>query len=166
MSRSDNFQSRVTRRSFSIGAVALLAAPMALRAQDQHKATLWKDGDPGERLLVSGRIVGPDNKPVGGAQIHVRQANGAGVYTSDYSTTLVSAPDGKYELRTALPGQYGPAKHIHVNIAHPDYQPVYTEILFKLNPKGTGAENEILLEEARFGGNLVWVGTFNVMLEK
>lgn len=165
---------RISLLTALLGAIVLtglaLVAPPATAAggDEPHKVTLWKDGDAGDRLVVSGRVVDSNQRPIAGAQIFVRQADGGGDYSGAYSATLISAADGQYMLRTAVPGQYSSAKHIHINVTHNDYQPLYTEIRFKGDPNAdaSGDPSEIALEEATHAGKIVFVGKFDIVLRR
>ncbi|MDX6630833.1 MAG: protocatechuate 3,4-dioxygenase, beta subunit [Gaiellales bacterium] len=100
--------------------------------------TMQSAGEPiGERIIVSGRVLGGDGRPVRGALIEIWQANSAGRYL--HSVDQHSAPldpnftgggraltdhDGRYRFITIKPGAYPwknhqnawrPA-HIHLSI--------------------------------------------------
>ena len=45
---------------------------------------LWRPGDPGQPLRISGWVRSTNGKPIPGATIHIRQTDGTGVYTPDY----------------------------------------------------------------------------------
>jgi len=148
-------------------AAAALAAP-AVFAQDSpaHVATFWRDGDAGERLEIRGRVMTPDFQPVAGAEVRVRQANGSGEYTAAYQGGVVTNGRGEYVLRTALPGNYGRPRHIHISASHPDKGSIWTEIVFKGDPMldERDAEHAIALETVRVDGREHKVGTFDMVL--
>ena len=106
---------------------------------------LWRDGDPGERLQLRGRVLDTDGKPVPDAQVELWQADGSGaVDTGRYRTRLRTRADGGFGVTTALPG-YIPgapgvwgARHIHVRVTHPDYAELISLILFKDDPNLEG----------------------------
>jgi len=131
------------------------------------KLDMWRPGDPGERLMMQGRVITSAGKPVAGAQIHVRQADGSGVYTQRYSGTLTSAADGSYGFGTALPGQYSSAKHIHLFVSHPKLGSHSAEIRFKGDPNNADAAHDkdaIAVESANINGVAVLLGEFNIVL--
>lgn len=106
---------------------------------------LWRDGDPGERLQLRGRVLDPDGLPVADAQVELWHADGLGqVHPDRYRTRLRTRPDGSFGVTTALPG-YIPgapdvwgARHIHVVISHPAYAELVSLILFEGDPNLDG----------------------------
>lgn len=102
---------------------------------------LWREGDPGERLQLRGRVLDTDGAPVADAQVELWHADGLGqVHPDRYRTRLRTRPDGGFGVTTALPG-YIPgapgvwgARHIHVVVTHPGYPKLISLILFKDDP--------------------------------
>ncbi len=135
---------------------------------DPSELTFWKDGDPGEKLNLRGRVVSATGKPIANARVAMRQADGATVYRPQYEGALFTGPDGTFKLRTAVPGQYSSAKHIHVYVYAEGYQAVNTEILFKGDPNidlGTSGGYEVLLEEVHKGEETVHVGGVEIQMQ-
>ncbi|MBO0663258.1 protocatechuate 3,4-dioxygenase subunit beta [Jiella sp. MQZ9-1] len=116
-----------------------------------------KDGDPiGPRIIVHGRVLDEDARPVPGALIEVWQANAGGRYRHKKETYLapldpnfggcgrtLSAEDGSYRFRTIMPGPYpwpnGPndwrPAHIHFSIfGHGFAQRLITQMYFEGDP--------------------------------
>jgi protocatechuate 3,4-dioxygenase, beta subunit len=91
----------------------------AVRASDAD-LTRQHDGEPlGERIVVSGRVLGSDGRPVSRQLVEIWQANGAGRYrheVDDHSAPLdpnfsgagrcVTDDDGWYRFVTVKPGAY------------------------------------------------------------
>jgi protocatechuate 3,4-dioxygenase beta subunit len=87
--------------------------------------------DPGQRLIVRGRVFGADGKPRSGVIIEAHHTDNNGIYLADGARgpnpdvaarlwgRLATAPDGTYQIDTIRPGGYpggsAPA-HIHMHI--------------------------------------------------
>src|SRR5258708_17857549 len=87
--------------------------------------------EPGERLVITGRVFGADGKPRGGVVIEAHHTDANGIYLAEGATgpnpkvaarlwgRLATADDGTYQIDTIRPGSYpgggGPA-HIHIHI--------------------------------------------------
>jgi hypothetical protein len=83
-------------------------------------------GEPGDRLIVTGRVFGEnDSVPAGGIRIFAYQADWRGLYTLPgedslpprLSGTLWTNDRGEYRLRTTMPGSYGAPPHLHFEIS-------------------------------------------------
>ena len=129
--------------------------------------TLWREGDPGQPLRISGWVRSTSGKPVPGATIYIRQADGTGVYTPEYQGSLKADKDGRYRFNTVLPGQYYRAKHIHIGAVHDGYEFLETQIIFKGDPNLDPESQEkyaIHLEESLVDGKKVLHGRFDMVL--
>lgn len=159
--------------------VALVTLGAAVPGADEARAAssaevtssaslnLWQPGDPGQPVRISGWVRGSDGKPVAGATIYIRQADGTGTYTPAYQGMLKTGKDGSYRLSTVVPGQYYGVKHIHIGAAHDGYQYLETEILFKGDPNldpHSDSEFAIHLEEATVNDKTVLFGRFDMTL--
>lgn len=153
--------------------LATVLAPGAVPAQvpgqspdPPYVATVWSDGDAGERLEIRGIVTDASGRPVEGAVVSTRQADGSGEYTQKYRATMITNARGEYVLRTARPGNYGTAMHIHISAEHPTAGRAYTEIRFKGDPllPGDDVEDAIALETVRIGDREHQVGTFHIRL--
>lgn len=106
--------------------------------------------EPGQVLLISGRVWGFDTKkPLAGAVLDIWQANAEGRYDNDDPANppkanvfknrvrLVSDDAGYYEYETIIPGEYqiGPdawrPKHIHYLVQQAGYKRLITQLYFK-----------------------------------
>jgi len=116
-----------------------------------------KTGDPiGQRILVHGRVLDENARPVPGALIEVWQANAGGRYRHRKETYLapldpnfggcgrtLTDPEGRYCFRTIKPGAYPwpngvndwrPA-HIHLSVfGHAFAQRLITQMYFEGDP--------------------------------
>lgn len=164
-----------TRRNLIQSAPLLGAALMAcltiginpVAIADPSELTFWKDGDPGEKLNLRGRIVSTTGKPIPNARVAMRQADGATQYRPQYEGALFTAADGTFKLRSAVPGQYSSAKHIHVYIYAEGYEAIQSDILFKGDPNinlGTDGGYEVLLEEVHKGEETIHVGGVEIKM--
>ena len=132
-----------------------------------YTATFWRDGDPGERLMLSGRIMDTSGRPVAGAVVDLWQADGAGNYHDDaYRGRLVTDEGGRYAVRTVVPASYYRARHIHMMVSHDSHGTVTTRVEFKGDPalEGRDDSHAIVLEETHVEDDVVYVGTFDVVL--
>jgi catechol 1,2-dioxygenase len=117
------------------------------------RAQIAASSEPGERLILAGRVLAPDcATPLTGAVVEVWQADGAGNYydcpscpseggTDGYRLrgTLATSASGEFELATIVPGRYRlsngwrPA-HIHFRVAAPGYATLTTQLYFAGDP--------------------------------
>jgi protocatechuate 3,4-dioxygenase, beta subunit len=119
--------------------------------------TIQHNGEPiGERMVVTGRVVDGDGRPVAGQLVEIWQANAAGRYIHkrdqhpapiDPNFTGVgrclTGPDGEYRFTTIKPGPYPwknhhnawrPA-HIHFSLFGTDFtQRMITQMYFPGDP--------------------------------
>jgi protocatechuate 3,4-dioxygenase beta subunit len=126
-----------TRRAFIGTLPALAVAWPELHASgfavvDTGRLTIAPASEPGQRLLVTGTIVGTDGKtPLANMRLSVYHTDDAGYYSRPVDDSrnarlrgsLVTDASGRYEIRTIWPGHYpggGNPRHIHVHLAGPD----------------------------------------------
>ena len=116
------------------------------KEQAPVKSDLTEEGMPGTRLTLSGSVLGMTCAPLAGALIDVWQANDDGAYDAAGFTlrgTLNADAEGKYTLKTIIPGhylngaQYRPA-HIHVKVSAPGYVLLTTQLYFNGDPYNEG----------------------------
>jgi protocatechuate 3,4-dioxygenase beta subunit len=156
----------------ALAAGCLYVAPLSTvlaAGSSSLKLDMWRPGDPGQRLLMRGRVSSASGAPVANATIYVRQADGTATYSEQYQGSLQTEADGSYAFGTVLPGQYSSTKHIHLVISHADYSDVHTEIRFKGDPNLAGGaydDNAIVTEEATIDGARVLLGEFNIVLQR
>lgn len=142
------------------------------------------DNEPGERLVISGRVFGPDcETPLADAVVDVWQADAQGNYhgaEQNYRLRGVmrTDSDGNYAFETIMPGRYAietgfrPA-HIHFMVSYPGYKPLITQLYFAGDPYlppndacGPGCNSDepdriITLDEANG-----FSGVFDIILAK
>jgi protocatechuate 3,4-dioxygenase beta subunit len=98
-----------------------------------ERTSLLEPGIAGTVLLLRGRVLDTDCRPIPGALVDFWQADGEGVYdNTGYRLRGHQFADGEggYELRTVVPGAYtGRTRHIHVK-AQPEGGSVLTTQLY------------------------------------
>jgi protocatechuate 3,4-dioxygenase beta subunit len=115
------------------------------------RVKLSAPNEPGEVLIIRGRVLNTDEEPLKGAALDVWQANAAGRYDNDDRTRppdpdtfllrgqMKVREDGRYEFQSVLPGRYlnGDTyrpRHVHVIATCPGYRPLTTQIYFDGDP--------------------------------
>lgn len=100
-------------------------------------AVLAPPSEPGDRLVVTGRVTGRDGRtPAPGIVLYAWQTNAQGVYAADPAATGLARDhgrlrgwvrtdgEGRYRLETIRPGPYPGlqmAAHIHIVVKQPDH---------------------------------------------
>ena len=115
--------SGITRRWFF--ATALLPG-FAPGDGPKWRTTIAPQSEPGERLIVSGRVLHADGKPAPGTILRMYQTDAKGIYGEGQGHprqiarlrgALTAGPNGEYEILTIKPANYpggGVPAHIHV----------------------------------------------------
>lgn len=95
------------------------------------KTVVPPDNEPGEPLVMSGKVFQPDGKtPADGMVLWVYQTDATGSYGKGGAKDprlkgwMKIGPDGKYEFRTIRPGAYpelSTPAHIHAHVYGPGY---------------------------------------------
>jgi catechol 1,2-dioxygenase len=116
------------------------------------RARLSAPDEPGEPLIIRGRVLNTDEAPLKGAVVDVWQANAAGRYDNDDpgrppdpETFLLRGQirtdaAGRYEFESVIPGRYSIApgefrpRHIHYIVSVPGYVPLTTQLYFRGDP--------------------------------
>jgi protocatechuate 3,4-dioxygenase, beta subunit len=123
-------------------------APTVAEKNAPAKVAITTKGEPGERLIVSGVVFGPDGKtPRANASIYVYHTDATGRYTPGATDDnrnprlrgyMRTDAQGRYEYSTIKPAPYpgdGPPAHIHYHVNAPGYQERVFEIVFEGDPK-------------------------------
>ena len=110
------------------------------------RTNLVVSGEPGTKLLLSGRVKHDDcTTPFKKAKIEIWHCSAKGVYDNDtdefrYRGTTFTDDEGKYHFNTILPvpydignGRSRPA-HYHLMITAEGYQPLITQLYFTGDP--------------------------------
>ncbi|MDH3713737.1 MAG: hypothetical protein OET44_07820 [Gammaproteobacteria bacterium] len=138
--------------------------------------TLWRPGDPGQRLQLRGRVLTTGGAPVSNALVELWHADGAGsVDESRYRTSQRTGEDGYFGIKTVLPGHiemaagndvFG-ARHIHIVVTHPDHERLVSLIYFKGDERLATAlypELAITLDETGAGDEAFLFGVVEIVL--
>jgi protocatechuate 3,4-dioxygenase beta subunit len=99
-----------------------------------ERADFIEPGTPGRVLELSGLVLTRLCRPVARALIDVWQADAEGAYDLKgfrLRGHLFSGADGRYLLRTIVPGPYsGRTRHIHVRVQAPNRSVLTTQLYF------------------------------------
>lgn len=135
-------------------------------AESSGKVDFWSPGDAGQRMDIRGQVTSLDGTPIAGAIINIRQADGDGVYSGQYSGSVMSNQRGNYQFGSVVPGNYTGERHVHVFVEHEDYRYLDTEILFKDDPNLVDGSDPraVFLEEGNVNGEKMMFGRFDIVL--
>lgn len=122
-------------------------APTVAEKNAPSKITITTKEEPGERLVVSGVVFGPDGKtPLPGASVYVYHTDAKGLYTPGANNDnrnprlrgyMRTDAQGRYEYSTIRPASYPNTRivaHIHYVINAPGYKERIFEIVFEGDP--------------------------------
>lgn len=132
----------IDRRGASCAATADNIEGPFYKAGAPSRATLVTDRDRGERLLLTGTVIGTACKPLANATLDIWHADARGGYDNDgwgHRGTLVTDAQGRYSVRTLVPGRYLNGKrfrpsHIHVKIRAKGREELTTQLYFEDDP--------------------------------
>ena len=143
------FRGRAVRAGMFFLAAGLLfvsrAGASGPCAQATSVATLAGPEEPGERLVVTGTVFGPDGvTPAAGVFLYVYNTDATGHYARESGAPprlrgwMKTGPDGKYEYHTIKPASYPGstiAAHVHTQLWGGGYPPQWnTDLLFEGDP--------------------------------
>ena len=149
-----------SRSPLSLAAAAALLGlvAMALPGAAQHRghcagseATDWSvriasEDEPGQPLVVSGRVLDRDGAPRPGVEVFVFHTDAAGFYSEggmDESNArlcgrMLTDADGRYRFESIRPAHYatgGPPAHVHFVVEGPDVPRQRFTLNFEGDPK-------------------------------
>jgi protocatechuate 3,4-dioxygenase, beta subunit len=111
--------------------LTLLAIPLLASPRLTSHMIIASANEPGQRLVVTGRVIGADGKPRGGVVIEAHHTDASGIYLAEGAHgpnpkvaarlwgRLATAADGTYRIDTIRPGSYpggGVPAHIHIRV--------------------------------------------------
>lgn len=151
------------RRHLMIAGVAGVAAPVTLFAgprggnpSDALVAELSASASSGaEKLVLSGRILGANRKPLADATVEVWQADANGEHAS-----VITDADGRFFTTIAPVGQSGRPQHIRYRVSHNGRETLVKQLHFAREP-GIPADQVAQLQRDDTG---IWRTTFGVTL--
>jgi protocatechuate 3,4-dioxygenase, beta subunit len=121
-------------------------APQIAEKDAPSRITVAAEGEPGERLIVTGRVLGPDGKKtLAGASVYIYHTDAKGLYTPETNDNrnprlrgyMRTDAQGRYEFSTIKPAPYPNnriAAHIHYVVNAPGHQERVFEIVFEGDP--------------------------------
>jgi protocatechuate 3,4-dioxygenase beta subunit len=103
-----------------------------------ERKSLVEDGVDGDRMVLTGRVLGTDCKPVRRALLDFWQADGNGEYDVEgfrLRGHQFTDGEGRFRLETVVPGLYpGRTRHIHVKAQRPRGEVLTTQLYFRDEP--------------------------------
>jgi len=126
--------------------VVCAQAPQIAEKNAASRITIAAKDEPGERLIVTGQLFGPDGKtPLAGGSVYVYHTDAKGLYTPDTNDNrnprlrgyMRTDAQGRYEYSTIKPAPYPNnqiAAHIHYVVNAPGYMERIFEIVFEGDP--------------------------------
>jgi protocatechuate 3,4-dioxygenase beta subunit len=140
-----------------------LGAPM--------RSNLLEPGDKAE-LVLSGRVLSVNGKPIPNAVVNVWLSDGVGNYDMlgyKYTGYVFTDAEGRYEFTTIIPGCYFPrdAKHIHVKVQGVS-SPVTTQLYIEGEPgnEDDAFYSDQLLVRCTTDANGTKHGTFDFVIRQ
>ena len=104
-----------------------------------ERSSLIESGVRGSRLVVAGRVLDTDCRPVRRALLDFWQADGDGEYDLEgfrLRGHQFTDGRGRFRLETVVPGLYpGRTRHIHVKAQRPNGEVLTTQLYFRDEPR-------------------------------
>ena len=108
------------------------------RRSSPERASLLEPGMQGDRLLLEGRVLDRDCRPIPRALLDFWQCDPEGAYDNRgfrLRGHLFADGDGRFRLETILPGPYpGRTRHVHVKVQPPSGRVLTTQLYFPGEP--------------------------------
>ena len=119
------------------------------------RASLAEPASKAARLVLTGRVLSADCKPLASAQLDFWQADDKGEYDNAgyrYRGVVVTDAQGRYRLETNQPPAYmGRPRHLHVKVRAPDRPVLTTQLYFPGESRGADRELVVRLERGAEG---------------
>ncbi len=144
-----------------------------LEPDTEGRAVLSPD-EPGERVLLTGRVVAIDCGPLANAELDLWQADAAGDYDLEGYTLrgrVRTSEDGRFAISTVVPGRYPNAgsfrpRHLHLKLRAAAHRELTTQLYFPGDPYNESDpyfDARLLVRESVKGGERV--ARFDFVLE-
>ena len=149
-----------------------------LKAGDKGFIQLAKENEPGEPLIVSGKVIGgKDFKPIEGAYLFLYQTDSSGIYNTSGGPdnearirgTVQTNESGCFKIKTILPGDYPGQKnsrHLHYVVNAEGYKESKSILFFKgfttANITGEGRLSVLDIKKE----NGTWIGSIDLSIER
>lgn len=108
------------------------------KPRSPRRTSLLEPGTTGPPLVVTGRVLSTDCRPVAGALLDVWHCDARGEYDNRGQRLRghqFTAEDGGYRLETIVPGLYpGRTRHVHVKVQAPRGPVLTTQLYFPDEP--------------------------------
>lgn len=151
----------------------LVVAGVAPASEDSAKKAkltdLWQPGDSGQRMNIRGRVTGPDGEPLAGIEISVSQPDGDGDWIDQYSTTLMTDAQGRYQFGSVVPesSHYCGEPHLRIMVFEDGWDYYDKNLLFAENldlASHSSAGTPVFLEESTVNGETIMFGRYDIVL--
>jgi protocatechuate 3,4-dioxygenase beta subunit len=120
--------------STSISTTPELTEGPYYKSGSPEAATLYQEGMPGTKLVLTGYVYDTNCKPVANAWLDFWQADANGQYDNSGYTLRghqYTDTNGFYTLTTVVPGLYpGRTEHIHFKVQAPNGQTITSQLFF------------------------------------
>jgi len=140
-----------------------LESQFAVPDDSPAKVVVAGRGEPGERLVVTGRTL-DGNQVVGGVSVFVFHTDAKGLYATGMDNNegefhprlhgaILTDANGRYEYETVRPGSYnGGPEHVHYIVRSRGYKPLLLALQFEDDPIVIGLRKagKPLLDPAAF----------------
>lgn len=142
---------RTLTRTLLVPMLAVVAPHLAVAAETKvgpWDVKMTSPGEPGDPLIVEGRVLGADGRPRRDLRLHAYHADAAGRYgvgdlgSARLSVLLRTNLLGEFRLRTVMPGRPEGNPHIHFEIEAPGEQYWATSLNF-CRSEGAGSDTTL-----------------------
>src|SRR5262245_36951187 len=147
--------------------VVCAQAPQIAEKDAPSKIAIASKEEPGERLIVTGQLFGPDGKtPLAGGSVYVYHTDAKGLYTPETNDNrnprlrgyMRTDAQGRYEYSTIKPAPY-PNNQIPAHIHYVVNAPAYAERIFEIVFEGDPNINERIRHDAAKEGSAFSIRT-------